>query len=74
MFYMLLPNLDVRTRFISYLRERGIYSVFHYLPLYLSDMGKKFGGKEGDLPVTESVSDRSVRWPFHNGLTSDEQE
>jgi len=74
MFYMLLPNLDLRTKFISYLRERNIYSVFHYLPLHLSEMGRKFGGKEGDLPVTESISDRLVRLPFHNGLTSDDQE
>jgi dTDP-4-amino-4,6-dideoxygalactose transaminase len=37
-------------------------------------MGKKFGGREGDLPVTESVSDRLVRLPFHNGLTPDQQE
>jgi dTDP-4-amino-4,6-dideoxygalactose transaminase len=74
MFYMLMPSLEVRTRFISYLRERGIYSVFHYLPLHLSDMGKKFGGKEGDLPITESISDRLVRLPFHNALTGNEQE
>ena len=74
MFYLLLPNLELRQKFISYLRERGIYSVFHYLPLHLSDMGQHFGGKAGDLPVTESVSDRLVRLPFHNALTSSEQE
>ncbi len=74
MFYILLPNLDLRQKFISYLRERGIYSVFHYLPLHLSDMGQKFGGRAGDMPVTESISDRLVRLPFHNGLTSNEQE
>ena len=74
MFYLLLPNLDLRQKFIGYLRERGIYSVFHYLPLHLSDMGKKIGGGEGNLPVTENISDRLVRLPFHNGLTSDEQE
>ncbi|RLD02476.1 MAG: dTDP-4-amino-4,6-dideoxygalactose transaminase, partial [Chloroflexi bacterium] len=60
MFYILLPNLDTRQKFIVYLRERGIYSVFHYLPLHLSDMGIQFGGKMGDFPVTESVSDRLV--------------
>ncbi len=74
MYYILMPTLDLRQKFIMYLRERGIYSVFHYLPLHLSDMGKKFGGREGDLPVTESVSDRLVRLPFHNALTSSEQE
>jgi len=74
MYYILLPNLDLRQSFIQYLRDLGIYSVFHYLPLHLSDMGQHFGGKVGDCPVTEDVSDRLVRLPFHNGLTNSEQE
>ncbi len=74
MFYMLLPNLELRQSLITYLRERGVYSVFHYLPLHLSDMGQSFGGKKGDCPVTERVSDRLIRLPFHNSLTSSEQE
>jgi dTDP-4-amino-4,6-dideoxygalactose transaminase len=74
MFYLLMPSLVARQRFILYLREHGVNSVFHYLPLHLSDMGKSFGGKEGDLPVTESVSDRLVRLPFYNDLESQDQE
>ncbi len=72
MFYLLLADLEARTAFIRHLRERGIYSVFHYLPLHLSTMGRAFGGKEGDCPVTEQVSDQLVRLPFYGGLT-DEQ-
>lgn len=74
MYYLLLPTLDLRQKFIMYLRERGIYSVFHYLPLHLSDMGQAYGGKPGDCPVTERVSDQLVRLPFHNVLTSADQE
>lgn len=74
MFYMLLPSLDLRQELIAYLRERGVYTVFHYLPLHLSEMGQAFGGKPGDCPVTERVSDQLIRLPFHNGITSDEQE
>jgi dTDP-4-amino-4,6-dideoxygalactose transaminase len=74
MFYMLLPTLELRQKLISYLRERGIYSVFHYLPLHLSDMGQTFGGRQGDHLVTERVSDQLIRLPFHNALTSSEQE
>ncbi len=74
MFYLLLPNLDLRTRLISHLRERGIHAVFHYLPLHLSDMGRHFGGQPGDFPVTERVSDQLMRLPFHNVLTGGEQE
>lgn len=74
MFYLLLPDLELRQRFIQFLRERGIYSAFHYLPLHLSDMGRAYGGKPGDCPVTERVSDQLVRLPLHNGLTGNEQE
>jgi dTDP-4-amino-4,6-dideoxygalactose transaminase len=74
MFYMLMPKLDLRQKLITYLRERGIYSVFHYLPLHLSDMGRSFGGRDGDCPVTERVSDQLIRLPFHNVLTGSEQE
>lgn len=74
MFYLLLPDLDTRQRFIQHLRERGVYAVFHYLPLHLSDMGRQFGGQPGDCPVTESVSDRLARLPFYNDLIPSDQE
>jgi len=69
MFYLLLPTLDLRQGLIAHLRQRGINSVFHYLPLHLSDMGQRFGGLPGDCPVTERVSDQLLRLPFHNALT-----
>jgi dTDP-4-amino-4,6-dideoxygalactose transaminase len=69
-----MPDLDRRQRLIAFLHERGIISVFHYLPLHLSEMGRQFGGEEGDCPVTERVSDQLVRLPFHNALTSGDVE
>ncbi len=72
MFYMLLPSLTHRTKLIAHLREHGIMSVFHYLPLHLSPVGRSFGYREGDCPVTENVSDRLLRLPFYNDLTEDE--
>jgi len=74
MFYMLLPDLDSRQRLIQHLRERDIYSVFHYLPLHLSDMGRGFGYSAGAFPVTERISDQLIRLPFYNDLTSADQE
>lgn len=73
MFYLLLPSLAKRQALIGHLKGRGILGVFHYLPLHLSDMGRIYGGKEGDCPVTESVSERLLRLPFYNDLTETEQ-
>ena len=73
MFYLLLPSLEARQALITYLNALEINSVFHYLPLHLSSMGRRFGGKSGECPVTEEVSDRLVRLPFYNDLTEAEQ-
>lgn len=69
MFYVLMPSLEKRQALIAHLKASNIISVFHYLPLHLSQMGRQLGGKEGDCPVTEDVSDRLLRLPFYNDLT-----
>jgi len=72
-YYLLMPSFAARQSLIAHLRERGILAVFHYLPLHLSDMGRQFGGKTGDCPVTEEVSDRLIRLPFYNDLPESDQ-
>jgi dTDP-4-amino-4,6-dideoxygalactose transaminase len=74
MFYILLSDLQQRQALIAHLKSRGINAIFHYLPLHLSPMGQKYGGKSGDCPVTESVSDRLLRLPFFNELTEADQD
>ena len=69
MFYMLLPSIELRHNLILHLKERGIMSVFHYVPLHLSKMGMEYGGYPGQCPVTEDVSDRLLRLPFYNDLS-----
>jgi dTDP-4-amino-4,6-dideoxygalactose transaminase len=73
MFYLILPSLDSRQALISHLSQREIFAVFHYLPLHLSPMGRRFGGREGDCPVTEKISERLLRLPFYTGMTKSEQ-
>jgi dTDP-4-amino-4,6-dideoxygalactose transaminase len=73
MYYLVLPTLEARQGLIAHLRRRGILAVFHYLPLHLSDMGRRLGGRVGDCPVSEAVSDRIVRLPFYNELGEAEQ-
>jgi dTDP-4-amino-4,6-dideoxygalactose transaminase len=68
MFYLLMPTPEGRDDLIAHLKSRGIHSVFHYLPLHLSEMGQRFEGKKGDFPVTEDISSRILRLPFFNDL------
>jgi len=69
MYYLLLPSLEKRQALIAHLKARNIYAVFHYLPLHLSEYGSRFGGRAGDCPVTEDLSDRLLRLPFFNSMT-----
>jgi dTDP-4-amino-4,6-dideoxygalactose transaminase len=72
MFYLLLPSLKHRQALISHLKTQGILSVFHYVPLHLSDMGRKHAASEANCPVTEDISSRLIRLPFYNDLTEEE--
>ena len=73
LFYVLLDDADTRQRLAAHLRECGILAVSHYQPLHLSPMGRSCGGRPGQCPVTERVSDGILRLPFFNGLTEAEQ-
>jgi dTDP-4-amino-4,6-dideoxygalactose transaminase len=72
LFYLLLPSMKDRQALIAHLKARGISSAFHYVPLHLSEMGRRLGGEPGDCPVVEDVSDRLLRLPFYNDLTEPE--
>lgn len=73
LFYIRLPSLASRQRLMAHLKKHGILSVFHYLPLHISAMGVQLGGKQGDCPVSEIVSDRLLRLPFYNDLSEMDQ-
>ena len=72
-YYLLMPSLDARTRLLAELRRALILATFHYQPLHLSDMGRQFGGREGQCPVTEDVADRLLRLPVFFDLSAADQ-
>lgn len=74
MYYLLLPSADKRQELMDILKQQGILAVFHYQPLHLSEMGLAFGGRQGDCPVTETVSDRLLRLPFYYDLEPEDIE
>ena len=67
-YFLLLPDLARRGKFIEALRRDGVHSVFHYVPLHSSPAGRKFGRASGSMSVTDSVSDRLARLPLWVGL------
>jgi dTDP-4-amino-4,6-dideoxygalactose transaminase len=73
MFYLILPSFEYRQALIAHLKASGILSVFHYVPLHLSEMGRQWAAREASCPVTEDLSQRLLRLPFYNDLTEADQ-
>lgn len=73
LFHILLPDAETRNGLLSHLKDKGIRATFHYVPLHSSPMGRKFGYKESDLPLTEELSARLLRLPFFSDITELEQ-
>ena len=75
LFYLLIDTAPGdRDRLIAHLKKKDINAVFHYVPLHTSPMGIGMGYKEGDLPVTEDLSERLVRLPCYYELTREDQD
>ncbi|EGO62294.1 dTDP-4-amino-4,6-dideoxygalactose transaminase [Acetonema longum] len=72
MYYLLVQNLDVRTRLIDHLQSKEIYAVFHYVPLHNSPAGLQYGKQQGELKQTEHLADCLVRLPLWVELTNAE--
>lgn len=72
MFYIKTKDIEERTRLISFLMERGVHSVFHYIPLHSAPAGLKYGRFHGEDIYTTRESERLLRLPMYYGLTEDE--
>ncbi|MCM1045119.1 MAG: dTDP-4-amino-4,6-dideoxygalactose transaminase [Candidatus Gastranaerophilales bacterium] len=70
MFYIKVRDIEERTALIHFLKEeRGVYAVFHYIPLHTAPAGQKFGRFHGEDRYTTRESERLTRLPMYYGLT-----
>ncbi len=69
MYYLLLPNLQERTKVMKYLKGCDIHAVFHYVPLHTSGAGEKYGRAHGNLIQTDKASDGLLRLPLWMGMS-----
>lgn len=73
MYYIKLRDVEDRTSFIAYMKERGVACVFHYVPLHSAPAGLKFGRFVGEDKYTTKESDRLVRLPMYYGMTDEDR-
>ena len=74
MYYIKTRDLSVRSRLIAYLKENGICTAFHYVPLHSSPAGEKFGRFSGEDVYTTRESERLVRLPMFYDLSETDME
>ena len=72
-FCILLNDEKTRDRFLAEMKQRQVAAYIGYVPLHLSEMGRRYGYGSGTLPVTEDVAARIVRLPFYTDMDEAEQ-
>ncbi len=72
MFYIKVKDLEERTKLIEYLKENGILSVFHYVPLHSAPAGEKFGRFDGIDTFTTKESERLIRLPVYYQISHED--
>ncbi|MCR5639210.1 MAG: dTDP-4-amino-4,6-dideoxygalactose transaminase [Lachnospiraceae bacterium] len=73
MFYLKFKNLEIRQKYISYMRENGVQCTFHYVPLHSAPAGLKFGRFSGEDEYTTSESDKLVRIPMYYNISEEDR-
>ena len=74
MYYVKCRDLEERTRFICFMKERGVQCTFHYIPLHSAPAGKKFGRFDGEDVYTTRESERLVRLPMYYDIDPQDRE
>lgn len=74
MFYIKTGGLEERTALTAYLKDAGVGSAFHYVPLHSAPAGERFGVMAGEDRYTTNTHERLLRLPMYYGLTEEEIE
>lgn len=69
MYYLKCKDLQERTAFIQFMKDHGVLTVFHYVPLHSAPAGYKYGRFDGQDEYTTRESERLVRLPLYYNIT-----
>jgi dTDP-4-amino-4,6-dideoxygalactose transaminase len=71
LYYILMPSLELRQELIARMKQDGINTPFHYVPLHSSPAGKRLARTSGPMRHTEDLSLRLVRLPLFPRIGND---
>ena len=72
MYYIKVRDLEVRTKLIAWMKEKGVHCVFHYIPLHTAPAGLKYGRFHGEDVYTTRESERLMRLPMYYSLSMED--
>lgn len=64
---------NIRDNIIKYLENEGVQCRNYFSPVHLQKPYRELGWKEGMLPITEEISQRTIALPFFTDITYEEQ-
>lgn len=73
-YYLMLPTVEIRNQLKQKLRDKGIQTTSHYVPLHSAPAGIKYGRIGSTMKVTEEYADRLLRLPMYFELTKSQQD
>ena len=73
LYYLRFNSLEIRSKFIKFMKAKGIMCIFHYVPLHSSSAGKKYGKAASSMKNTDNASDTLVRLPLFYGMSREVQ-
>jgi len=71
-FFIITGSFEERTRLMTYLKDRGVTALFHYVPLHSSPAGRKYGKTGSPMTLTDDLCNKVLRLPFYYDMTDDD--
>ena len=73
-YHLYIIRVDKRRELYDILRNSGIYSQVHYIPVHTMPYYQTLGWKKGSMPVAEAYYEQCLSLPMYPTLSDDEQE
>lgn len=73
-FHLYVIQTDSRKELYNYLREKGIFTQVHYIPVHLQPYYKSLGFKLGDYPIAENYYEKCLSLPMYHSMSTEELE
>ncbi len=73
-YHLYIIQVEDRLGLYNYLKENGIYSQVHYIPVHTLPYYQDLGWKRGDFPISESYYGQCLSLPMYPSLTDEQQE